>query len=101
MLRPVTRVPPDINRAAQYEDAIIKQLITLSFENCVFESVLSINKNTKIKVPIISEIKAASHLLFPDLSTIGETATWWQAFCSLIKRPRIAAKSPPQNYPAI
>jgi len=33
MLRPVTRVPPAINRAAQYEDAIIKQLITLSFEN--------------------------------------------------------------------
>jgi len=97
----VTSVPPDINLAAQYDDAIMKQLITLSFENCVFTSVLSINKNTKINVPVASETKAASHLFYPVLSTIGETATWWQAFYSLMKSPRMAAKIPPQNYPAI
>jgi hypothetical protein len=75
ILRPVTSVPPDINLAAQYDDAIMKQLITLSLENCVFLSVLSINKNTNMKVPVASETKAASHLFSPALSTIGETAT--------------------------
>lgn len=59
------------------------------------------NKNTKIKVPVASEIKAASHLLSPSLSTMGETATWWQEFYSLMNTPRTAANIPPQNYPTI
>lgn len=78
----------------------MKQLITLSCENWVFESVHSMNKNTKIKVPTASETSAAKNLVLPSLSTIGDTATWWQEFYSRIKIDRTAANSPPQNYPA-
>jgi hypothetical protein len=75
--------------------------MTLSCENYVFESVLNINKNTKIKVPTASETKAAINFVLPSLSTIGDTAIWWQVFYSKINKLSIAAKIPPQNYPAI
>jgi len=100
-LRPVTSVPPHISLAPTYADAIMKQFMTLSLENWVFWSVLSINKNTKINVPVASETIAAIHLVPPSLPIIGETATWWQGFYSLMNIPRIAAKMPPQNCPAI
>lgn len=78
----------------------MKQLITLSVENWVFESVLNINRKTKIKVPTASDISAAKNLVDPSLSTIGDTATWWQSFVSRIKMDKIAASIPPANYPA-
>jgi hypothetical protein len=59
---PVTSVPPAKSLDEQKDDAIMKQLITLSCENCVALSVQSMNKKQKKKVPIVSEIIAANHL---------------------------------------
>lgn len=85
---PETRVPPERSLDEQKAAAIMKQLITLSFENWVALSVQSMNKKQKKNVPMTSEVIAANHLLYVSVSllsvlvsmaptVIGSTSTWW------------------------
>ena len=55
-MKHVTNYPPAISLAPTYEDARIKQLITLSSENVLFFSVASMNKKMNTKDPTISEM---------------------------------------------
>jgi hypothetical protein len=54
----VTSPPPAIIYAVIYDEAIMKQFMTLSSEYYVFLSVLIMKNNTKIKVPNVSDIIA-------------------------------------------
>jgi hypothetical protein len=54
----VTIYPPAISLAAIYEAARMKQLMTLSFENCVFLSVANMKRKINTNAPTASEIYA-------------------------------------------
>jgi hypothetical protein len=59
----VTSAPPPISLDETYEEAIIKQLITLSCENWVFLSVQIMKRKMKKNEPNNSEIYAAKSLV--------------------------------------
>ena len=56
---------------------MIKQFTTLSGENCVLESVDSINMKTKKKPPVTSETAASNHLKTESLLFPGIPSNYW------------------------
>lgn len=57
-VKQVINSPPHISLAAIYDDAKMKQLITLSYENCVFLSVDNMKRKINTNAPTASETKA-------------------------------------------
>jgi hypothetical protein len=93
----VTSPPPAIIYAVIYDEAIMKQFMTLSSEYYVFLSVLIMKNNTKIKVPNVSDIIAwntpfASYvgLIFIDSLPIDKK--------NIAKAPKIAPANCPSKY---
>lgn len=104
-LRPVTKHPPAISLAATYDDEIIKQFMTLSFENCVFLSVLNINIKIRTKEPTISELIDEKVLGCNSSSSIGYATVCSLSFSFLSpsakKKETRAAAIPPRSWPAM